>query len=44
LRACSATSRSSDRVSGDTLFAQVENRAVVIVDDLISTGRGARLP
>jgi ribose-phosphate pyrophosphokinase len=27
-----------DRVSGDTLFAQVEDRAVVIVDDLISTG------
>jgi ribose-phosphate pyrophosphokinase len=27
-----------DRVSGDTLFAQVEDRAVVILDDLISTG------
>jgi ribose-phosphate pyrophosphokinase len=27
-----------DGVEGDTLFARVENRAVVIIDDLISTG------
>jgi len=30
--------RALGRVSGQTLFAQVEGRAVVIVDDLISTG------
>jgi ribose-phosphate pyrophosphokinase len=30
--------RALGKVSGETLFAQVENRAVVIVDDLISTG------
>ncbi len=30
--------RERGRVSGDTLFAHVENRAVVIFDDLISTG------
>jgi ribose-phosphate pyrophosphokinase len=30
--------RALGEVSGETLFAQVENRAVVIVDDLISTG------
>ncbi len=30
--------RAHGKVSGDTLFAQVENKAVVIIDDLISTG------
>src|SRR5919106_2761446 len=30
--------RALGKVSGETLFAQVENRAVVIIDDLISTG------
>ena len=30
--------RALGRVAGETLFAQVENRAVVIIDDLISTG------
>src|SRR5919109_496077 len=30
--------RAEGLVSGETLFAQVENRVVVIIDDLISTG------
>ena len=30
--------RALGKVSGETLFAQVEGRAVVIIDDLISTG------
>jgi ribose-phosphate pyrophosphokinase len=30
--------RAEGLVTGDTLFARVENRAVVIIDDLISTG------
>ena len=30
--------RAQGKVSGETLFAQVRNRAVVIIDDLISTG------
>ena len=30
--------RARGEVSGETLFAQVENKAVVIIDDLISTG------
>jgi ribose-phosphate pyrophosphokinase len=30
--------RALGKVSGETLFAQVENKAVVIIDDLISTG------
>jgi ribose-phosphate pyrophosphokinase len=30
--------RARGKVSGETLFAQVENRTVVIIDDLISTG------
>jgi ribose-phosphate pyrophosphokinase len=30
--------RARGKVSGETLFAQVEGRAVVIIDDLISTG------
>ena len=30
--------RASDQVTGETLFAQVDKKAVVIIDDLISTG------
>jgi ribose-phosphate pyrophosphokinase len=34
--------RAHGKVSGDTLFAQVENRTVLIIDDLISTGTTVR--